>query len=304
MKQHNLLDKGLSMSQAQSISNICNQKAIDIDRVINSINNSTKSFKQNGEEFILTNGVKMPENIKELLETKCMLYACQAFLMENIKAKDQLLDSERSSQYMSDIVAPELRNRIQFIGKPFVGEPWAWSQLTPKQNAEYIEAEANAAHLGQFIHTSSKLSKLRASLPNDENIEFMELQQGVKTPVKCTVHHTANQLNDLHQDIEMKHRKFNQRVNYFKAMVKNLVSDENARIEKINLDEQTRVSIENHKNDQENSVLNDEYRSRFDIASREFNIKKELEIKRISQLKIAIDERFQDVINALVKTIE
>jgi hypothetical protein len=40
----NLSKKGLSMSQAQTISNLCNQNAIEITREIESYNNCSKSI--------------------------------------------------------------------------------------------------------------------------------------------------------------------------------------------------------------------------------------------------------------------
>ena len=42
MKKHSLSTKGLSLSQAQSISNLCNQRATDISGELNGINNVEK----------------------------------------------------------------------------------------------------------------------------------------------------------------------------------------------------------------------------------------------------------------------
>jgi len=51
----NLSKNGLSMSQAQAISNMCNQRALDISEKLSSVNNASKSFKHD-EEF--TSAVK------------------------------------------------------------------------------------------------------------------------------------------------------------------------------------------------------------------------------------------------------
>ena len=40
----NLAKKGLSMSQAQTVSNLCNQNAIEIQRELDSYNNCGKSI--------------------------------------------------------------------------------------------------------------------------------------------------------------------------------------------------------------------------------------------------------------------
>jgi hypothetical protein len=44
MKKNNLSKNGLSMTQAQSISNLCNQKAIEIHNSLRGINNASKSI--------------------------------------------------------------------------------------------------------------------------------------------------------------------------------------------------------------------------------------------------------------------
>ena len=98
MRKNSLSTKGLSMSQAQSISNLCNQRALEIDRVLNQINNFSKTIRIDGVDRILTLGVEIPNNVMELLKEKASLNACQAFLMENIKAKDFLLKQITESQ--------------------------------------------------------------------------------------------------------------------------------------------------------------------------------------------------------------
>ncbi|MFN9959268.1 MAG: hypothetical protein ACK55I_39760, partial [bacterium] len=102
-----------------------------------------------------------------------------------------------------------------------VNESWGWSQLTDAEYSEYLQAEAMAAHLGQFIHKNGKLSQLRKDLPNTPSIEWFEVEEGKKTPVKVTKHHVSAALLGIHEDIAEAHRKYEQRVNYYKAKVKN-----------------------------------------------------------------------------------
>jgi predicted amidophosphoribosyltransferase len=83
-----LSTKGLSMSQAQSISNLCNQRALEIQRELDSYNVCSKSIKMNGENYSLVDAYPMPSAILELLKEKGRLHATQAFLMEAIKEKE------------------------------------------------------------------------------------------------------------------------------------------------------------------------------------------------------------------------
>ena len=88
MRKYSLVpNKGLSLSQATSISNICNQSAIEIASVLMVVNNLKKTVKVNGDVKDLVTAKPLPQNVAELLKRKASLHACQAFLVENIKAK-------------------------------------------------------------------------------------------------------------------------------------------------------------------------------------------------------------------------
>ena len=93
--KNSLSSKGLSMSQAQSISNLCNQRAKEISTKLDNINNVSKELTIGDETYIETQGNPIPENVVELLTTKARYSATQAFLMENIKAKDDLINEIR-----------------------------------------------------------------------------------------------------------------------------------------------------------------------------------------------------------------
>ena len=90
MRKHSLSSTGLSLSQAQSISNLCFQRAQDIANLISGLNNATKSLKIGQETYIETVGKSLPANIVALLQEKALLHSTQAFLMENIKAKAEI----------------------------------------------------------------------------------------------------------------------------------------------------------------------------------------------------------------------
>ena len=93
MKKNSLTpNKGLSLSQAQSISNLCNQRAREITANLAGINNFSKIVDTGKKKLTIVNGKPLPENIIALLTEKAELHACQAFLMENIKLKEFLLE--------------------------------------------------------------------------------------------------------------------------------------------------------------------------------------------------------------------
>ena len=301
MKKNSLTpNKGLSLSQAQSISNLCHQSAMEISSKLTVVNNYCKFITMNSITKVLVSAKPLPNNVVELLKEKARLHACQAFLMENIKAKEAMLTLTRKmSADVSGVKYPEkpkFENPVDKSLSP-VNDDWGWEQLTASEINEYMEAEAFAAHIGQFIHKEGILTFLRNELPNVPAIEWMSIKDGEKTPIDINVHHTSEDLLRIHNELASSHREYEQRVNYFKAKVKNLVTSENARIAKHNADIQNAAS-----------KINNELQITFDTASKKANeeandIRVEFEKTRmarmaeIAAMRIGIDSRFQVTIN-------
>ena len=302
--KNSLSTKGLSMSQAQSVSNLCNQRSKEITNKLVDINNVSKTLVINSETYTETQGNPMPANTVELLTEKARLSATQAFLMENIKAKDELITSIQRDQFEYDVEAPQ-RPKTEVRVLPFlVDENWGWSQLSATEHNEYLEAEAYASHIGQFIHKGGKLDKLRSELPTIKTLEFMEIEVGKKTPMKVSVHHTSDQLLEIHEQLAALHRGYEQKVNYFKAKVKNSVTTENARIAKERADIQSEVNEINSKQDVEYQNAYDKWAAEYKKASQEFEIDRQNRIHETANLKIEVAERFQPVIDMFLKQLK
>lgn len=302
--KNSLSSKGLSMSQAQSISNLCNQLSKEISAKLDNINNVSKEITINGETYVETPGNPIPENVVELLNAKARAAATQAFLMENIKAKDALIDSIKYEQFEYDVEAPDRPDTISQVLPKEVSEQWGWDQLTAAEYNEFLEAEAYASHIGQFIHKKGTLDRLRGELPNIKTLEFMEIETGKKTPMKVTIHHTPEQLFKIHEELAALHREYEQRVNYFKAKVKNSVTSENARIQK------ERAEIQ-HKINQQNADLLNGYKIAYEQwtadlrkAQHEFEENRQKRIQEAANLKINVAERFQPVVDEFLSKLK
>lgn len=299
MKNNSLSSKGLSLSQAQSISNLCNQASKDISFKLNNINNATKSLEINDKTYIETQGFPMPDNIDEFLKQKSELHAVQAFLMENITAKSELIESLRKKVFIYDVLPPENPKYIQdeYDGPTLVDEDWGWSQLTTSEYNEYLEVEAFASHYGQFIHKGGKLDKLRNELPTIKTLEWIEIDNDKKTPLNVVVHHTIEQLGEIHEKLASKHRLYEQKVNYYKAKVKNLVTNENARIMKELSDRQISINEQNSKLTSEYLSRKNEWDSNYKSARISFEEKRQKDILDASTLRIMVDNRFKHIID-------
>lgn len=301
MKKNSLVpNKGLSLSQAQSISNLCNQRAIEIAAQLTVVNNFSKTVKLNGKDETIVAAHKLPTNIVDLLNSKARLHSCQAFLMVNIKAKDALLNQARQvSADLSEVCYPDQPDFVNPKDGALreINEDWAWEQLSAAQLNEYLEVEAYAAHIGQFIHKNGILTGLRNELPNIPAIEWMVIKDGEKTPVTITKHHEAADLLKIHEDLAATHREKEQRVNYFKAMVKNLVTKENARIAKHNADLQNAAA---KSNNEAQAIYETALRAANEQANDirvEFEKTRQATISSVAGMRIEVDARFQGVVD-------
>jgi len=298
----NLASKGLSMSQAQSISNLCNQNAQEIAREIESYNNCSKMISISGQSYLLQEGIVIAEDILDKLKTKGDLHATQAFLMEAIKSKESEIGRIRNlTPDISHLTQPVRVYAPDYEIEDNVEESWGWSQLTDSEYSKYLQEEALASHLGQFIHKNGKLSELRRELPNISTLEWFEVEDGKKTPVKVTKHHHPSSLMELHEEVAELYRKHEQSVNFYKAKVKNLVSDENARIQKENANKAAEfLKLEKELN-QNYQLEMDAYNGEVLRLTMEFNSQRELDIKAAAALRINVDPRFQDVIDLFIQ---
>ena len=303
MRKNSLDSKGLSMSQAQSISNLCNQRSRDISFKLRDINNVEKVLKIGEETYTETPARKMPEDVVDLLSDKSRLHAAQAFLMENIKAKSELLSEIKDRDFDFDVDLPKCGDLQSADIERSVGEDWGWNQLSTTEYNEYLEAEAFASHVGQFIHKGGKLDELRSELPTIKTLEWIEVESGKKTPLKVSVHHTSEELGDLHEKLAAIHRNHEQRVNYFKAKVKNLVTSENARIAKENAVKEASVNEINQNTISVYNKAKEEWNASYRKASHLFEEESQKEIEKTAALRIAIDPRFQTVIDMFLKDV-
>lgn len=300
MKKHNLSSTGLSMSQAQSISNLCNLAAKAIEAKIQRANNTSKTITLDGEELTIVEGVRIPFNIIDEIQKQAKYYAAQSFLMENIKVKETLLNEEKAKKYQPREV-PNYPSRKYTPLKATVNEDWGWEQLSVNELNEYLEQEAIAAHVGQLIHKNGKLDTLRKELERGiPNIEWMEknVKGGANSiPVKVKTHHSVEELWGFHQTLAEIHKKAEQRVNYYKSKVKNLVTIKNGDI----AEENGKIQAEDNKefdalmNKYNNEV--EAWRSLTALESQQFEVERNKEIKKISSLRINVDSRFQSVID-------
>lgn len=302
MRKNSLQKTGLSLSSAQSISNLCNQRALGIENELKNINSCKKTINVNGTDYILQSGIQVPDNIVDLLQEKGKLHACQAFLMENIKAKEKmLLIAQKSRADLSSVIKPQYPEEEGIKHIPLVDEEWGWCQLSIDELNEFYENEALSAHIGKFIHKGSLLEKLRTETPNLPSIEWKEVETGKQTPVIINANHSLEYLQELHEELAMLHRTYESKVNYFKAKVKNLVTLENGRIAKLNGDELNRVNTINKQLTSQYQEDYNNYTRECEAITAKFETERADLIKNVAALRIEVPTRFQEIITKFSK---
>jgi len=307
MKKNSLTpNKGLSLSQAQSISNLCNQRAREIEANLSGVNNYKKTVEVGKKVHEIVVGKPLPENVIALLTEKAELHGCQAFLMENLKAKESMLKATRQATAdVTDIAVPEKPKTVSPLLKMLTeaNEEFGWEQLTVAEYNEYLEAQAYAAHLGQFFHQGGTLDNLRAELPTVKTVEWMVIKDGEKSPVTVETHHTPEQLLKVHEELAKLHRGYEQRVNYFKAKVKNLTTAENARIANINADAQSEAETLNNQAQSAYETAFKAYSEKVKSIRAEFEKTRQAKIQEIAAMRISVDGRFQKVIDTFLQQL-
>lgn len=310
MRANPLSEKGLSMSQAQSIANLCNQRSTEINQQLITFNNATKSVVIDGKTVVMIIGRPVPENLTAIIAAKVSYVSLQAFLMEAIKTKNTWIQRLTNEKFVApeDLVYPE-KERVDYPSdiEAGVGEEWAWEQLTLGEINEFLIMEATASQIGQFIHKDGLLTKLRNEMSTMPDMEWLDkyIAGGITSlPVAIEKHHTSKQLLDLHEGFAQQHREAEMRVNYYKAKIKNLVALRNAEISGSN---GAKLAVYNQKekdaSDTYGSALK-QYNLVFKQLAQEWEKGRILEIKRISALRIEVPERLQSTVDIFLKHIK
>lgn len=298
---------GLSLSQAQSVSNSCYQRAVEINNKLSQLNNASKFAKIDGVDYTLITAKAVPVDIDALLMEVSNLHATQAFLVENIKAKANALSELQNKRfvYQGSSKTPEMKTVERPKMLDAVNESWGWDQLSIDECSEFLENEQYAAHIGQFIHKDGPLSKLRAELPKIPQVEFSDiLKKGENMPVTIKIHHTSEGLLKIYEDFSTKHRQFEAKVNYYKAKVKNLVTAENTLRSKENesLLQKYKSEMETLQTEYAHALKN--HQSAVAVASQEFETKRQNDIAAIAPLRIMVHPRFKKTIDSFLIVIK
>lgn len=276
----NILSKnGLTSSEANHITNVTKELVKDLE--IGKFPLSTASVVQdNGKELPLDENVKNENWIVDI-QRAGELFALSAWLKTAIKYKENLLDTIDRARFIPEVEEPELEKAPSTPKTDF--EDYL-NQLNTKDRAEYLSAEAKAAHIGKFIHN---FDAIRQASENFSPTSFMRLNgSGETVTVVAERLYSKQELSDGFFTLQKEHRAAEQVVNLYKSRhkewQKETLQDHNSELKSIasrNVDKQLA------------------YNKEVDAARLDFENSGKEQKKEISALKIIVPESLQDTLD-------
>jgi hypothetical protein len=308
--------EGLSMSEANHISDMIKEKNKSVYAEIEQAGVVKETLLFEGEQLI-TDPKKV--NLKEKCLEEGELYAISSWLREAVKSKEQLINFVKNKKEV---------DLVEFFGLGLPKTPSEQGVLEPKmkevippteytewdiigemniaERAEYYSVEAKSAHIGKKIHNKGKISQLRDEILNFKNFRMVTYngQNGTRDyAVKRELKYNINEINDIFFYLQKKHREYEQKLNFYKADIKNKLATKNA-------EEKARYSKEYNeaKNVYENEMK--EYNAAYKNFSNSYNSivneANEMQVNTINEIskwKIVVPNVFKEKIDSLLKDI-
>jgi len=271
--------KGLTTAEANYTANIvkelCERISNDIKQL--SLFKGTLNFQGKQAEY---NKVHKVENLEEKCLEEGNLYALSAWLREAIKAKEALLKQVENDNF--DI---SLLNEVNY-GKStsLLTEDEVKYSLPINELAEYLAYEAKAAHIGKKVHPNGIFEQWFNEIKNTPKVQITEINKDYIVEFDQVV--DEKDLYQIYLTLQKEYREAEQKVNYYKAKVKNLLNEKNQEINQKNRALQDKLSQDLEIQNSKNLAL-----------QAEINNLRGQKLKEVSELKIIIP-------NELQKTLE
>jgi vacuolar-type H+-ATPase subunit H len=235
--------KGLTISEANYKANLIKEVAESIEAQFKNTSAYTSEMIFDGRNLALDSFISI--ELKDLANQEGNLYGLSAWLREAIKAKALLLTQVATMDSLSLLMPDETLiesfterqpNRIQPLRQLFVTEEDVLGAFSIGERAEYYAVEAKAAHLGKKIHPNGVISRIRKDLQTERKVTFKQLPDGVGQKTYVVEHiplYNPESVDDLFFELQSQHRSYEEKLNYFKARIKNEVTDANAKSQEV-----------------------------------------------------------------------
>lgn len=239
------------------------------------------------------------------------LYALSAWLREAVSAKDKLLRQFKDiniAEFTPERSFPQFeeeRPSADGITRPnVITEDDIIGEFSIAERAEYLTVEAKAAHLGKKIHPKGVIFKLKADLQKGKLTTYKELPSGHGSATYLIEYdplYNKEDVEGIYFRLQDTHRAHESRLNYFKARIKNGVTEQNAKLNQEYADAVRKESAEY-------DILSNAWNTKFRAFNQEqYAYKVELEklrlevIKYISQLKVIVPSDLKHILDEIAE---
>lgn len=285
-----MLDKkGLTSSEASHIANFLKEQVKKIDITPQNFKVSKAVGIRGTAEMPLDSNVAI-QDWKELLLKKSEYYSLSAWLKEAIKHKEWLLLDARTN-YFDISTVKDLKEVPASPTKKSVGwEDFFRTELSIKEQSEYLAQESLASHVGGFIHNFDTVrQKINTFVPTS----FHALSDTETMTVMNTLLYNTEKLYKNVEELQGIHREAEKIINYWKAKHKEWVADQDRAYQNALIEYRRNVSTITSDN---NAVSQKE--------QSEFENKKTNKIQEIAALRIVIPVALQHILNDVYEKLK
>jgi len=276
-------NKGLTSSEANYTANIIKEMCERIKADIGKLTVFSSKIHFNGKESTYNEVYKVDN-----LEQKCLeegeLYALSSWLREAIKAKEQLM-----SVVQSDCFGIELHKQLPSpnLDRLKTEKDILWD-LPIDELAEFLSVESKASHVGQKVHPHGIFDDWFKQIKNVPRIQIHK--ENKDYVIELTQEYQEKDLYEIYFKLQAEYREYEQRVNYYKAKIKNILTEENVAINNSNSLKSKEYGEAVNEISLKNSTL-----------TREIENKRLEKMKEISNLKIIIPNSMQSILDEVQK---
>lgn len=279
--------KGLTSSEASHIANFLKELVKNIDVTTDNFKVMTSVGIRDGQPNALDTN-KAIEDWDSKLLAKARYYSLSAWLKEAIKIKDSQLTKARTMASNIEIELKKTPARPSLKATEWVD--FFLTQMTIKDQAMYLQAEANASHIGQFIHN---FDDVRSKLDNYKPTEFHKLSSTETMTVQNQLLYDKDELLGTFENLQSLHRESEKLVNFWKAKHKEWKAQQE-------MEFQTAVQ----KWSRESSAINIENNNLLKTQEAQFEIERTRKVEEISALKIVIPNSLQPILDEVYEKLK
>ena len=169
------------------------------------------------------------------------MYALSAWLREAVKAKDSLIQYFKTVNYTDLLVEGVLpvftENRPTPKSIPAMNmlkDEDILGNFNVAERADYYKVEAKAAHLGIKIHPKGVIYNIKAELEKGRGTGFKALPDGSGEStflVNYEALYDLETIRSIYFRLQAQHKSAESSLNHYKALIKNAVTEGNAKLQ-------------------------------------------------------------------------